>query len=173
MNDENKTDNKTDTSSEPKGTALNYDKLFSSAMMRTNGRADIEKLWAMVRKEAEAWIAENELDIEILNRAVLASYETLPASQQKSIDIDSLVHRAINNLTKMVQVPDGSESHFGKHVKNFLRNESEMFVKSNGTDGRYHIGRGRGVAGVNLATDAYRASFRARRAEKAAEQKAS
>jgi hypothetical protein len=171
-NIENKMENETDTEttvSEPKGTGLNYDKLFGAAMFRSNGRADIQKLLDVARKEAEAWVSENELDPDVLQQAVDASYATLPASQNKSIDIDSLVHRAINNLTKIVQVPDGSESHFGKHLKNFLRSESDRFVKSNGAEGRYHIGKGRGLGGVNLATDAYRASWRARQAEKAAE----
>lgn len=127
------------------GTGLNYAKLIPRG---EGGKADIDSLLAMIREEAEEWVANNEIGEAALREAGLNVFSKMPDAQKKQMDMDSFIHSAVNNLN----VPTGTEGKAAKRMREFVRRESDLFKKTLGAEGQFLVLVGKS-GGIRYSTE--------------------
>lgn len=159
-----------DNTNETTGTGINWGKI---ALRDTHGSVDKPATLALIDEELTAHIADNEVDMDEIETACETVFEKLRATggvvaQKAMMDLNELSHRALDLLDN---VPYGASTRLQERIKDFVRGESETFVKTDGAEGKYHIKRGKD-GGVRLNTPAYLDEYRKLQAAKRAKEAA-
>jgi len=171
MADENETNemgtDETETTEE-KGTGINWAKV---SVRDAHGAIDAAATLALCNEELTAHVADNEVDMKEIDESVAKVFVKLMTtpggvSQKGLIDLQGLAGRAFNILDNDGEVPYGAETRLQERIKDFVRGESETFVKTSGQSGKYHIKRGKD-GGVRLNTPAYLKEYMELQAKKA------
>lgn len=154
------------TQENDEGTKINWGRV---ARRDPHGAIDLEATMALLNTELVSHMAENEVDMEAVKEAVAVVFNKLTSDGKAlnaMIDLNGLSSRACMLLAESTDVPYGAETQLQERIKDFVRGESDHFVKSNGEEGAYWICRGK-RGGVRLGTDACRKDFRALQDKKA------
>lgn len=154
------------TQDNEEGTNINWAKV---ARRDAHGAIDHDATMTLLDSELVAHMAENEVDMEEVRVAVATIFDKLTnggKALNAMIDLNGLSSRACMLLAESTDVPFGAETRLQERIKNFVRGESDHFVKTNAAEGAYWICRGK-LGGVRLATDSCRKDFRALQDKKA------
>jgi hypothetical protein len=144
---------------EKTGTGVNWSRV---RFVMNNGQVDLVATLAAMASEAEAFLETNVVDTTMIARAVDSVFACMPAAENKLVELETLALKALGSMVEDVD----DESKMMKSIKAFIRSESERFVASNGTEGKYWLRVGRN-GGCRLSTPSTVENFRALQARKA------
>lgn len=142
-------------------TGINYGKVLDMDRDQ-HGKIDLDASMDRIRAEAEAFIENNEVPVELIAEATLRAFDKLSRKENvDNIKMLSLTNRAVLEL----DIPLSAETRMIKRITAYVQNESSKFYETEGEVGMWVVGRGR-TGGVHLVSDAFRLQYKTKLAKK-------